>query len=99
MISKINEEIDSVCENSKLRKLMFQSGMNWMGVLISYLRDSSYKLDPKLVICMNDLEDAISDGRDAIEIFLAYDSLITTANSIGIDIINMPFKFFGRRFH
>lgn len=95
----INDEIDKICENKKLRNVIFQSGINWMGVLISYLRDSSYQLPPKIVICVNDLEDAIFDGGDALEICRAYESLITTAKTMGIDIVNMPFQFFGRSLH
>lgn len=92
-------EMDEVCEDAKLQQLVFRSGINWMAVTIAYLRNSNYELHPRLVVRMNDLEDAIAEGDNATAIWQAYSDLLATAKIMGVDLLNMPFQFFGRSFH
>ena len=95
----LQKEINKISKDKNLQQLAFKSGINWMSVTIVYLRESSEKISPKLVVCMNDLEDAISLGDDACLIWQSYYNLINEAKITGIDLLNMPFHFFGRSFH
>ena len=91
-------EINNILKDEKVKNLLFKSSINWMAVIIVYLRNSSCEVHPRIVACANDLEDAIADG-DSVYIWKSYYNLISTSKNMGIDLINIPLQFFGKGFY
>ena len=93
------QEIDAVLEHPELKSLVFEGAVRWMGVLITYLKESDAEVDKRLVSEVNELLDAIEDGETGVEIWSCYKRLIDRARLQGTDYLNMPLHFFGRTFH
>lgn len=92
-------EMEIILSDAELKNVIFCSALRWIGSVIVYMKKSETEFHPKIVACMYELESAIHETNDAKDIWSAYNNLIKTAKFFGIDIMDLPFKCFGRPFH
>lgn len=92
-------EMETILSDSELKNMIFCCALRWIGSVIVYMKKSKTEFHPKIVACMNDLEDSIHETNDAKDIWSSYNDLVKTAKLHGIDIMDLPFHCFGRSFY
>lgn len=89
------KEMNAVLKDDEIKELVFMSAINWMATMLALAREISTELPPRIVVCLNELEDAI-ERRENLATWTAYNNLIIAAQNAGIDLIRLPFKFIGK---
>lgn len=94
----MNKELNNVFSNEYTAQLVMTCANYWLGVTMSYLKNTKTEFDPALVIEINNVLEAVEGKESADVIWEAFFDLVSVARRKGMDLAELPTHCFGRSY-
>lgn len=99
LVNLSKKEMDHICENEKLQKILFEAATRWMAALVIYADQSSEEFPPSVAASLNNFVLSIEDRESPENLLKQYGSLLNAAQISGVDLMDIPLHWFARSFH